>query len=494
MRLVIKFGVTSVGSGERIRAAAEWIARVKAQGHEVVLVTSAMAKVTDALVSLAEKVLAKTDEDTWLTECYGVTRQLEKDHQWAAQLALGTPRELEEVHHALARERKDLEKLLMGSHLLGELSRMGYDALVTAGERMCIPLLAACLREVGLDAVPLGGDEAGIVTDCNYGSARPDEVATRGGVRSALLPHLDAGRVPVVAGFYGRSHRGRIAILGRGGSDYSASLLGCSLDADEIWIMTDVDGVKTGNPRLIPDAFSLPSLSYEVAAEMALLGAKVLHGKCALPAARQKIPLRIASTFAPEKPGTYLTCAHGEPEVTALTLVRQAGWVQATAPEGITEHLAVKLIQEVRRRNIDVLARASGFNGASLMYLVGNLDLPKFLRLLEKLRGDELNIEVHRDVAVLGIVGEKVTEVPGLLAKVSHSLDRVGSTPLVLLLGASPNSIVIALPDCEKQLGKVLRALHEDLGLNRLASAPPESQRCVQPAALRSDWADFQQA
>ena len=120
----------------------------------------------------------------------------------------------------------------------------------------------------------------------------------------------------------------------------------------------------------------------------------------------------------------------------------------------------------------------------------GSPALAKFLRLLEKLCGHELGIEVHRDVTVLGIVGERVTEVPGLLAKISHSLDRVGSTPLVLLLGASPNSVVIALPDCEKQLGKVMRAMHQDLGL----SAPVEIPQCERPAELRSHWGDLQQA
>src|SRR5262249_57171284 len=128
--------------------------------------------------------------------------------------------------------------------------------------------------------------------------------------RKALLPLLEAGKTPVVAGFYGRSAQGRIAILGRGGSDFTATLLGCALDADEIWILKhEVDGIKTTDPRLVPGAYTIPEISYWLAAEMALLGAKVLHPRSVQPAAPQRIPVRIASSHVPDRPGTRLVPA-----------------------------------------------------------------------------------------------------------------------------------------------------------------------------------------
>src|SRR5262249_36111042 len=153
--------------------------------------------------------------------------------------------------------------------------------------------LANCLRDLGVDAVGLGGDEAGIVTDNNYGNALPLEGLTRPAVRAALLPLLEADRVPVVAGFFGRSQQGRVAILGRGGSGYSATTIAAALDADEVWIMKDVAGIQTTDPRLVKAAYVIPELSYRLAAEMALLGAKVLHPRSVQPAARQRIPVRI---------------------------------------------------------------------------------------------------------------------------------------------------------------------------------------------------------
>src|SRR5262249_6505602 len=198
------------------------------------------------------------------------------------------------------------DRVLLGSHLLGELTPLGRDFVVSGGERLCVPVLANCLRDLGVDAAGLGGDEAGIITDNNYGNALPLEEPTRLAVRQALLPLLDAGKVPVVAGFYGRSVQGRIAILGCGGSEYSGTTIGAALGTVEIWIQKDVAGIHTTEPRLVQESYTIPELSYRVAAEMALLGAKVLHPKSVQPAARQRIPVRIASSFNPEQAGSRL--------------------------------------------------------------------------------------------------------------------------------------------------------------------------------------------
>jgi aspartate kinase len=467
MLLTIKFGGTSVGDAQRIRNDAEWIARVRAEGHQVVVVTSAMSKVTDKLVALAQRATDESgDDDQWLAESFQVTRQLQLDHEHTAGRAIRSADIVEAVTGRLYAERRHLERVLLGSHLLGDFSPIGYDYVVSAGERLSVPILAGCLRDLGIEAVGLGGDEAGIRTNNNYGSAVPDMGRTREEVRKALLPLLQAGKVPVVAGFFGRSEQGRIAILGRGGSDYSATLIGCALDADEIWIMTDVPGIKTTDPRLVPSAYVLPEITYQIAAEMALLGAKVLHPKSVLPAARQKIPLRTASSFEPDLRGTYLVPRRaGQPAgVTALTLVRRGALIRANSPEMATdEHLAVGMIEDIRRHNVDIMAHAAGFNGGSLLWLVGPLDADNFLSILERHKDGSFEAEVHRDVAVIGIVGEQVATAPGTMLSVAQCLDEVHAAPLAILRGASPNSIIIALPDNEKQLAAVLAAMHERL-------------------------------
>jgi len=470
MLITIKFGGTSVGNADRIRAAAELVSSAKAQGHQVVVVTSAMSGVTNRLVALAERAAADGfDEGSQVMESFRFTRELEIQHLNEARKAIRNAQLVENVAQSLYAERHGLERVLFGSNLLGELSPIGFDYVVSAGERMCVPILANSLRDIGIEAVGVGGDDAGILTDNNYGSAVPNMERTRQEVRHSLLPLVSGGKIPVVAGFYGRSEAGRIAILGRGGSDYSATLIGCALDADEIWIMTDVDGIKTTDPRLVPAARTLPQVSYVIAAEMAHLGAKVLHPKSVMPAARQRIPLRIASSFEPEKAGTRLVPsvpATGA-SVAALTLVRKSALVRATSADGDSD-VVVKsgVLEEIRNHNIDVLASATGFNGSNLLWLVGSLELERFSQILQAHENGQFQTDIQRNVAVLGVVGDHVATAARVLARVAGCLEEADATPLAVLQGATPNSIVIALPDNEQQLSAALVRLHTELGLD----------------------------
>jgi aspartate kinase len=466
MLLAIKFGGTSVGDAERIRSVAEFVKETRQRGHRVVVITSAMAGVTNKFVAQLQHKLG--DDEAQVAGHLLFTKQLEQEHLETARQAIRDPRLIEEAARALYTERHGLDRVLLGSHLLGELTPMGKDFVVSGGERLCVPILANCLRDLGVDAAGLGGDEAGIVTDNNYGNALPLEGPTRPAVRQALLPLLDAGKVPVVAGFYGRSLQGRIAILGRGGSDYSATTIGAALDADEIWIMKDVDGIQTTDPRLVKAAYTIPELSYRIAAEMALLGAKVLHPKSVQPAARQRIPVRIASSFNPEQPGSRLVALEParEPKVSALTVVRGAGLVRtAAAAVGDDGEVPASFTAALRRANVDILASAAGFNGGSTLWLLGPLELERFVEILQR-QELPLQTEVQRGVAVLGIVGERVATAAGVLARVARCLDRMDREPLAILQGASAHGIVIALPD-DDRLPATLRLLHTELGLDR---------------------------
>lgn len=472
MLLTIKFGGTSVGNAERIRSVAELIKQTRDQGHQVVVITSAMAGVTNKFVAQLQEKLGGSESQVESHLLF--TKQLEQEHLETARQAIRDPRLVEEAARALYAERHGLDRVLLGSHLLGEMTPMGKDYIVSGGERLCVPLLANCLRDIGVEAVGLGGDEAGIVTDNNYGNALPLEGPTRLAVRQALLPVLAAGKVPVVAGFYGRSQQGRIAVLGRGGSDFSATSIGAALDADEIWIMKDVAGIQTTDPRLVKAAYTITELSYRIAAEMALLGAKVLHPKSVQAAARQGIPVRIASSFHPEEPGSRLVALKParEPKVSALTLVRGGGLVRAAAAAvGDEGEIPASFTTALRRNNVDILASAAGFNGGSTLWLLGPAELERFIEVLAQ---EELPLqtEVQRHVAVIGIVGERVATAAGVLARVTRCLDKMGREPLAILQGASPNSIVIALPDDETLPG-TLRLLHTELGLDRPQPAEP---------------------
>lgn len=470
MLITMKFGGTSVGDAGRIRNAAELVAREVGRGNRMVVVTSAMSGVTNKLTALLDELKAAgADDQQRVPEFFRFTKSLERDHVEAAQQAIRDPHLAEDVAKVLYAERHALERVLLGTHFLGELTPVGFDFIVSQGERLCVPILASCLKDLGVDAVGIGSEGCGIMTDDNYGSARPLEKETREGVRGRLLPLLEAGKVPVIGGFFGHSPQGRIAVLGRGGSDYSATLVGCALDADEIWIMTDVDGIKTTDPRIVPAAHTVYEMPYLIAAEMALLGAKVLHPRSVLPAMKQSTPVRVASTLEPDKPGTRLVPLHPEksPSVSALTLVRRGTLVRLGSPElGNVSVADPELDAELRRQNVDILATGAAANHGKALWLVGPLDAERFLSILEEHTHDEVEREIHADVAVLGIVGEKVATVAGIIALVVNCLAEVGAQPFAILQGASPNSIIVALPDNDKQLAATMKMLHTRCGLD----------------------------
>jgi aspartate kinase len=466
MLITIKFGGTSVGSAERIRNAAELVAGEVRAGKQVVVVTSAMSGVTNRLVALVDNANSTPAEDHQrVTDYFRFTKTLESEHAETARKAIRDPALVEEAANALYAERHALERVLLGSHFLGELTPIGNDFIVSEGERMCVPILTACLKDLGIRAVGVGAEGCGIKTDDNYGSARPLEAETRRGVRERLLPMLEAGQVPVVGGFFGHSPQGRIAILGRGGSDYSATLVGCALDSDEIWIMTDVDGIKTTDPRIVPAAHTVREMPYLIAAEMALLGAKVLHPKSVLPAAKSGVPLRVANSFEPEKPGTWLVPTLGTAaRVAALTLVRRATFIRLSSPDwGNESAVGAELIAELRRQNVDVLFNAAASNA---LWLVGPLDATRFLAILDRHKKETVTSEIRGDVAALGIVGQQVATASGIIATVARCLEETDAQPLAILQGASPHSVVIALPDDERKLPEVMKRLHSTFQLD----------------------------
>lgn len=469
MLITVKFGGTSVGTPERIRGAAQIVADMARDGHQVVVVTSAMSGVTNSLVEVLDGFTAPVeDEGEQVGKYFLFAKQLEQKHQQAAGEAIGDAALLDEARKALYAERHDLERVLLGSHFLGELTPIGYDFAVSSGERFCVPVLAGSLKSLGIDAAPIGGYGGGIMTDNNYGNARPHAKKTRDNVRSTLLPLLEEGKVPVLPGFYGRSEQGRVATLGRGGSDYAATLIGCALDADEIVIMTDVDGIKTCDPRIVPAARGIDQMPYAIAAEMAMLGAKVLHQKSVGPAVAQSVPLRIASSFEPEKPGTRLVPpGDAPPRVWALTLVR-GGFVRVDVDDSASaEDLFSRLYARIERQNIELLASAGGRTSRSLLALAAGGSLAQLIEVADEVDdGEGIHTTIEQPVAVLGVVGEQVAMQAETIGKVLASLSRCGAELLCTLYGASPNSLVAAVRADDEHLPQAMQALHTELGLD----------------------------
>src|SRR6266568_1305695 len=297
---VMKFGGTSVGDAECIARTAQIIAKA-ARESGCVSVVSAMGGVTNRLIEAARKAQAGD-----AGEAAAIVDALRQQHEAALTSLVQRADERAGIRLRLEEVLAEGRRLCEGTSLLRELTPRTLDAISSLGERLSAPLVAAAVRELGAPGEAIEATEL-IVTDAFHGGAEPQMKLTREKSQARLRPLLEKGFVPVVTGFIGASKDGQLTTLGRGGSDYSATILGAAMDADEVIIWTDVDGVLTADPRLVPEARTIPVISYREAAELAYFGAKVLHPKTLNPVVQAAIPVWIRNSFAPERPGTKIT-------------------------------------------------------------------------------------------------------------------------------------------------------------------------------------------
>ncbi|MCA9959154.1 MAG: aspartate kinase, partial [Anaerolineales bacterium] len=304
MTLVMKFGGTSVGSAQAMRETADLILQAKTAWGNVVVIASAMGskpvKVTDLLLRGAHSAAAG-DKETYKL----VAGELRQIHFAVIDELLQPEGERQRVLAENEAFLQRFEDLCQAVLVLGELTPRALDAISGMGEQMSVRILAAYLRQIGHRAEAIDATDL-IVTDHNFQAAMPLLPRTKSKTKVRIRPLLDQGIVPVITGFIGATEQGVTTTLGRGGSDYSAAILGQALDAKEVWIWTDVDGVMTTDPRLVPTARSIPTLTYREVSELAYYGAKVLHPKTIRPCIENGIPLRIKNTFNPEHPGTVI--------------------------------------------------------------------------------------------------------------------------------------------------------------------------------------------
>src|SRR6202051_679737 len=296
--IVMKFGGTSV---EDARAIERVAAIVKGRlGQQPVVVVSAMAKVTDTLLTMA-RAAGAGERKTALKLC----RTLQERHYNTANELLGTA-VVSDFHSELGSEFEGLDELLRGISAVGEITPRTTDHVAAFGEMLSSKIVAAAFAAHGLKGVHVDSRDI-LVTDSNYMEAVPQTEETNQRLQSKVKPLLDAGQVPVMGGFIGSNRAGITTTIGRGGSDFSAAIVGAGLNAERIEIWTDVDGILTTDPRICPDARRIKVISFDEAAELAYFGAKVLHPATVLPAVQKNIPVYILNSSNPDCEGTRIS-------------------------------------------------------------------------------------------------------------------------------------------------------------------------------------------
>src|SRR5580658_6911136 len=465
--LVMKFGGTSMGSAERIRVAAQIAAEHHAR-RPVIVVVSAMSKITDLLLTCLRtaEVGDQADLDKNLKTLnlrhFETCRELLPPSRQEAAMA--------EVHSLIA----EFSRIAKGVMMLGERPPRSIDEAIAIGERLSAFLMAQFLESTGIRAAAVNGADV-IATDAVFGNATPLMQPTRERAAAVLRPLLEQRTLPVVTGFNGSTLDGRPTTLGRGGSDFSASIIAAAMDAAELWIWTDVDGIMTGDPRLISDARVLESVTYNEAAELAYNGAKVLHPRTLAPLVEREIPVWSKNSFALDKPGTKIVrslamahAARGPHAVTSMTDVVLVSIEPANSVLSGTKVMA-RALEALDRANVEILAITSSSYRQTFCFLVRQSELERVTDHLEESLSLELAhgylkpFDVDKDVGLIAVVGEGMKGTPGLAGRIFTAISKRDINIIAIAQGSSELTIAIVVR--RGGLESAVKAIHQECGL-----------------------------
>ncbi len=465
-KVIMKFGGTSVGTGENIRRVADLVSQYSKE-YRVAVVVSALAGVTNRLLEVACQA-KKSDEKL----VKNFTNELLKKHKEAVATAITSKQLQKEVNQIIEEIIAELEKVLTGICYVGELTPKSKDYVVSFGERLSAPIVWGAVQDHKLETQCFTGKEAGIVTDSNFGEADPLMNFTTHLARERLGPLLEKGVIPVVTGFIAANQDGIVTTVGRGGSDYTATILGVALEADEVWILTDVDGIMTTDPKLVPAARMLPQLSYQEAAEMAIFGAKAMHPRALGPVSKENIPVRIRNAFHPENQGTLITKepTANSKAVKAVAMIKDVAMinVNGAAMVGAPGSYA-KVFDVLGKNNINVMMISTAVSEANISMIIKRGMLGRAISNLEiallERGGLVSEVTAEDDVAVIAVMGAYMKGTLGLASKIFATVAKKGINIRMIAQGSSELNISFVVK--EKDGVEVVKAIHEEFGLDK---------------------------
>jgi bifunctional aspartokinase / homoserine dehydrogenase 1 len=471
---VIKFGGTSLGDASCVQRAVE-IMKSSAQEADLVVVVSAMAGVTNRLIEAA-----KRSEAGERPAVAAILAELRERHLRVAKTLIRSLDRRRRIEHAIAALFDEGQCLCDGTASLRELTPRVNDTISSLGERLAAPLIAAVLVEHGLESEAVEATEL-IVTNSCYGAAEPFMEQTRNRSEARLKVLFQRGVIPVVTGFVGASTEGVRTTLGRGGSDYSATILGSALSADEVIIWTDVNGLMTADPRLVPTACSIREISYREASELAYFGAKVLHPKALRPMMQSEIPLWIRNTFLPEGAGTRISleCQTLGSGLKALTAMKDVALITVGGPGflGVTDVVG-RAFATITAGRADILLISQSSSQNEFCVIVPSAIAKTTVEALRREFAHDLagetteHITLETPVAIVSLVGQNMRAPSGIAGRTFGALHREGIGVIAIAQGSSDCNLSFVVRQQDVQSAVI--ATHEEfqLGVSGVQDLP----------------------
>ncbi|MBN2006710.1 MAG: aspartate kinase [Anaerolineae bacterium] len=461
--LAMKFGGTSVGSAEAHRQVAGIIEEQIRHWDRVVVIVSAIRGVTDALIEGA-RTAASGDGQTYRA----IVADLRVRHYRVMDELLNAAAERAQVLAVVDEMLDEFATLCHSVHVLGEVTPRAMDTISSLGERINARILAALLRQNNVKSEAVDASEV-IVTDDTFQNAAPLMDKTRARAAARLNPLLEQKVIPIITGFMGATENGIITTLGRGGSDYSGAIIAAAIDADEVWIWTDVDGVMSADPRIVSGGKVIPQLSAAEVSELAYFGAKVLHPQTIRPVIERNIPMWVKNTFNPTFPGTCIVreTAATDGTVKAVTAIKGLSMVnvEGRGMMGVPG-IAARTFAAVASRDANVLMISQASSEQSICFIIPTPTVKGVIASIEQTfalelgRRDIERVWAMDDVVIVTAVGAGMRATPGVAARIFGALGQAKINVIAIAQGSSECgiSLVVASNDA----AEAVRAIHAE--------------------------------
>ncbi|HMG03634.1 MAG TPA: lysine-sensitive aspartokinase 3 [Edaphobacter sp.] len=446
--VVMKFGGTSVEDAKAMDRTAAIVGGRRKKGLETIVVVSAMAKVTDQLLAAAAAA-GRGDKPGALA----ISARLRNRHIDTATELLDEQRFLG-LQTVIHQEFDALDDLLRGIAAVGELTARTGDLVVSFGERLSSRMVAAAFDQRGLNGTHVDARTC-VITDANYGKAAPQETAIEAKLTELVLPLIEEGRTPVMGGFIGSTVEGITTTLGRGGSDYTAALVGGGLHAGAIEIWTDVNGIMTTDPRICPDALRVKSISFEEAAELAYFGAKVLHPATILPAVQKSIPVWVLNSRNAENEGTKITAVAPpcKSPFKCIAAKKKLTIIDIVASRMLMSHGYLKAVFDVFDKYRCVIDMVSTSEVSISLSVDSNERLPEICEELSKIA----DVKMEGKKALICMVGEDIRGHNGIAGRVFSAVSHVN----VRMISQGASEINMSFMIDEEDVEEAVRSLHK---------------------------------
>lgn len=465
--LVMKFGGTSVGSSKAILQAANIIAAQYDTNNQLVVVISAMSGITSLLLACAKAAAV----GNWKEYTESIS-QIEKLHLTTIEKLLLSSKARAALEADIQAFIKQLRNYCASIETMGEVTARGLDAITSLGERMNVYQISAVLTGKNLPNKVIEADQL-IITDAAFQNARPLRAKTLEKTQAILSPLIEEKVIPVVTGFIGATEEGITTTLGRGGSDYTASILGDCLNAKEVWTWTDVDGVMTADPRIVSDARIIDRLSFDEVSEMAYFGAKVLHPKTMRPLIERNISLWVKNTFNPDCPGTCISNEQSNKagKITCVTAIRDVGLITVRGKGMLgVPGVAGRTFTAVADVNASVLMISQSSSEQSICFIIPSHDEENVIASLQQelsyelSRGDIDAIIPKSEVVIVTGIGAGMRRTPGVSAKIFSALSTKNINVIAIAQGSSEFSLSLVVD--KKDADAAVRQIHTEVIIN----------------------------